>query len=178
VETIADHDETIARADRGRRLTLVSTGRPSITRTERPRSANLLQMPRVLMCKLRRRGRDYEGHRHTGYPGIDPSLQPLPLRSNCWAAIYGRAAIPRPGHAFNLTANTGPVCPACSIGVALFATLFCICEWSISAIFRSGSPNETAPARGSTEAANRATDGGGIGSNRMLLALDTAKRSP
>jgi hypothetical protein len=40
---------------------------------------------------------------------------------------------PRPGHAFNLTPNTGPVCPARDIGVALFAGLFCLCEWSILA---------------------------------------------
>jgi hypothetical protein len=52
------------------------TGRPSITKTERPRSANLLQMPRGLMCKLRQRGRDYGGP--AGSRRIDPSLQPLP----------------------------------------------------------------------------------------------------
>jgi hypothetical protein len=46
-------------------------------KTERPRSANLLQMPRGLMCKLRQRGRDYRGP--AGSRGIDPSLQPFPL---------------------------------------------------------------------------------------------------
>jgi hypothetical protein len=102
------------------------------------------------MCKLRQRGRDYEGHRHTGYPGIDPSLQPLPFAAIAGPPFMAGRQSPRPGHAFNLTANTGPVCPACNIGVALFAALFCICEWSISAIFRSGSPNETVPARAST----------------------------
>src|ERR1700694_4084349 len=32
---------------------------PSITKTERRRSANLLQMPTGLMCRLRQRGRSY-----------------------------------------------------------------------------------------------------------------------
>src|SRR5258705_6670346 len=58
--------------------------RNSITKTERRRSANLLQMPRGLMCKLRQRGRGY------GSPaasrGIDPSLQPPP-----WRAYMGSA---------------------------------------------------------------------------------------
>jgi hypothetical protein len=57
------------------------TGRPSIKKTERPRSANRLQMPRGLMCKLRQRGREYGSP--TGSRGIDPSLQPLAVRSNC-----------------------------------------------------------------------------------------------
>jgi ISXO2-like transposase domain len=74
------------------------TTRPSITKTERPRSANLLQMPRGLMCKLRQRGRDYGGP--AGSRGIDPSLQPLPLRSNCWGRPLWRGGIPatRPPH--------------------------------------------------------------------------------
>jgi hypothetical protein len=58
------------------------TGKLSIRKTERPRSANLLQMPRGLMCKLRQRGRDCGGP--AGSRGIVASLQPLPLRSNCW----------------------------------------------------------------------------------------------
>ena len=103
------------------------TGRPSITKTERPRLANLLQMPRGLMCKLRQRGRDYGGP--AGSRGIDPSLQPLPSG----AVLYGRGASRRPGHAFRLNPNSGPVCPACDIGVALLGGLFCICEWPISA---------------------------------------------
>jgi hypothetical protein len=37
------------------------------------------------------------------------------------------------GHAFSLNPNSGPVCPTCDLGVALFAGLFCICEGSISA---------------------------------------------
>jgi hypothetical protein len=49
---------------------------PSITKTERRRSANLLQMPRGLMCKLRQRGRSYGGP--VGSRGIDPSLRPPP----------------------------------------------------------------------------------------------------
>src|ERR1700688_3384851 len=48
---------------------------PSITETERLRSANLLHMPRGLTCKLRQRGRDYGGHCPAQSPGIDPSLQ-------------------------------------------------------------------------------------------------------
>ena len=68
-------------------------GRFSITKTERPRSANLLQMPRGLMCKLRQRGRDYGGP--AGSRGIDPSLQPRSRRSNCldsplWRLWTGR----------------------------------------------------------------------------------------
>jgi hypothetical protein len=55
----------------------------SITKIERPRSANQLQTPRGRMCKLRQRGREYGG-RPAGSRGIDPSLQPLPVRSNCW----------------------------------------------------------------------------------------------
>ena len=103
------------------------TGRPSITKTERPRSANLPQMPRGLMCKLRRRGPDYGGP--AGSRGIDPSLQPLPFAAIAGAVLYGRAASRRPSHAFRLNPNSGPVCPACDIGVALFGGLFCICEW-------------------------------------------------
>src|ERR1700722_3585031 len=53
-------------------------GRSSITKTERPRSANLLQMSRGLMCKLRLRGRDYGGPGPAASRGIDPSLQPVP----------------------------------------------------------------------------------------------------
>src|SRR5258707_11793950 len=47
---------------------------PSITKTESPRPANLLQMPRGLMCKLRQRGRGYGGP--AGSRRIDPSLPP------------------------------------------------------------------------------------------------------
>ena len=110
------------------------TGRPSITKTERPRSANLPQMPRGLMCKLRRRGPDYGGP--AGSRGIDPSLQPLPFAAIAGAVLYGRAASRRPSHAFRLNPNSGPVCPACDIGVALFGGLFCIWEWPNSASTR------------------------------------------
>jgi hypothetical protein len=48
-------------------------GRDLITKTERPRSANLLQMPRGLMCKRRRCGRGSGGP--AGSRGIDPPLQ-------------------------------------------------------------------------------------------------------
>jgi hypothetical protein len=64
----------------------------SITKTERPRSANLRQMPRGLVCKLRQRGRDYGGR--AGSVGIDPSLQPLPIRSNCWGRALWTGGIP------------------------------------------------------------------------------------
>jgi hypothetical protein len=67
-------------------------GRASITKTERPRAANLLQMPRGLMCKLRRRGRDYGGR--AGSREIDPSLQPLPICSNCWGRPLWTGGIP------------------------------------------------------------------------------------
>ncbi len=71
------------RASRGGRARKIYRGRvcvrgrvPSITKTERPRSANLLQMPRGPMCKLRQRGRGYGGPAESR--GIDPSLQPPP----------------------------------------------------------------------------------------------------
>src|SRR5258708_21535297 len=66
------------RAEMTRTEVRSNPNRPApITKTERPRSANLLQMPRGLMCKLRQRGRDYGGP--AGSRGIDPSLQPLPF---------------------------------------------------------------------------------------------------
>ena len=64
----------------------------SITKTERPRSANLLQMPKGLMCKLRQRGRDFRGR--AGSRGIDPSLQPPPICSNCWGRGLWTGGIP------------------------------------------------------------------------------------
>jgi hypothetical protein len=51
---------------------------PSITKTETCRSANLLQMTRGLMCKLRPHGRGCGGP--AGSLGTDLSLQPLPLQ--------------------------------------------------------------------------------------------------
>ena len=45
----------------------------SITKTERRRSANLLQMPRGLMCKLRQGGRRCGGPHPAGSRRIDPS---------------------------------------------------------------------------------------------------------
>ena len=65
-----------------------------ITKTERPRSANLLQMPRGLMCKLIQRGQEYGGL--AGYRGIDPTFAAAPLRSNCWGRPLwtGRASRP------------------------------------------------------------------------------------
>jgi hypothetical protein len=79
------------------------TGRPSITETERLRSANLLQTPRGPLCKLRQRGREYGGP--AGSRGIDPSLQPLPFAAIAGAVLYGRAASRRPGRAFRLNPN-------------------------------------------------------------------------
>jgi hypothetical protein len=73
------------------------TGRPSITKTERPRSANLLQMPRGLMCKPRQGGQDYGGHCPAGSPGFDPSLQPLPFAAIARPHLYGRAGSQRSG---------------------------------------------------------------------------------
>jgi hypothetical protein len=64
----------------------------SITKTQRPRAANLLQMPKGLMCKLRQRGRDFGGR--AGSRGIDPSLQPPPIRSNCWGRALWTGGIP------------------------------------------------------------------------------------
>jgi hypothetical protein len=49
------------------------------------------------------------------------------------AILYGRTPSRRPGHAFKLSPNSGPVCPASDIGVARFAGLVCIFEWPISA---------------------------------------------
>src|SRR6266850_5986826 len=62
---------------------------PSITKTERCRSANLLQMTRGLMCKLRQRGQGHACRRPAGSRGIDPSLQPPPLR---WPLGFGENA--------------------------------------------------------------------------------------
>jgi hypothetical protein len=43
----------VSRAAAGRAKKIGGRGRPSITKTERLRSANLLRMPKGLMCKLR-----------------------------------------------------------------------------------------------------------------------------
>jgi hypothetical protein len=88
------------------------TGRPSITETERLRSANLLQTPRGPLCKLRQRGREYGGP--AGSRGIGPSLQPTPFAAIAGAVLYGRAA-PDSGRGPRLNPNSGPVCPACDI---------------------------------------------------------------
>ena len=62
-------------------------------KTGTPRSANLPQMPRGLVCKLRQRGQGYGG-RPAGSRGIDPSLQLLPLRSNYWGRPLWTGGIP------------------------------------------------------------------------------------
>jgi hypothetical protein len=56
-----------------------------------------------------------------------------PFAAIAGTVLYRRAASRRLGNAFRLNPNSGPVCPACDIGVALFGGLFCICEWPISA---------------------------------------------
>jgi len=85
--------------------------RRSITKTERLRSANLLQTPRGPMCKPRQCGQEYGGP--AGRRGIDPSLQPLPFAAIAGAVPYGRAAARRLGHALRLNPNSGRVYPAC-----------------------------------------------------------------
>jgi hypothetical protein len=95
------------------------TGRPSITKTERPRSASLLQMPRGLTCNLRQREREYGGP--AGSLGIDPPLQPSPLRSSCWGRPSWTGGIP----------------------ATRFGGLFCILQWPISA----STPKGSAPGR-------------------------------
>jgi hypothetical protein len=52
-----------------------------LRKQKRPRSANLLQMPRGLMCKRRQRGRGYGGPGPEGSRGIDPSFAAAPLRA-------------------------------------------------------------------------------------------------
>ncbi len=86
------------------------------------------------MCKLRQRGRDYGGPAESH--GIDPSLQPPPFAALTGAILDGRAASRRPGQAVKLNPNSGPVCPVGDIVIALFAGLFCVCEWPISASTR------------------------------------------
>jgi hypothetical protein len=72
------------------------------------------------MCKLRQRGREYGSP--AGSRGIDPSSQPLPPSQQLLGPSFMDGW--RSGHAFNLNPNSGPVCPACDIGVALFGGLF------------------------------------------------------
>src|SRR5258706_15694330 len=60
---------------------------PSITKTERRRSANLRQMPRGLMCKPRQRGRGYGGPHPAGSRGIDPSLHPPAAAARPFKAV-------------------------------------------------------------------------------------------
>jgi hypothetical protein len=49
-------------------------------------------MPKGLMCKLRQCGRDFG--RRAGSRGIDPSLQPPPICSNCWGRGLWTGGIP------------------------------------------------------------------------------------
>jgi hypothetical protein len=46
------------------------------------------------MCKLRQPGGGYGSPDPAGSRGIDPSLQPLPLRSNCWGRPLWTGGIP------------------------------------------------------------------------------------
>jgi hypothetical protein len=102
-------------------------GRPSITKTERPRSANLLQMPRGQMCKLRQRGRDYGGR--AGSRGIDPSLQPLPFAAIAGAALYRRSASDNQKFKPQFRPRLSDLQHWCCV---LCAGLYCICEWPLS----------------------------------------------
>jgi hypothetical protein len=68
-------DQAVGRA---RPKKIGGRGQPSITKTERLQSANLPQMPRGLVYKLRQPGRGYGGPDLAGSRGIDPSLQPSP----------------------------------------------------------------------------------------------------
>jgi hypothetical protein len=87
------------------RFGMIRIGRFSITKTERLRSANLLQTPRGPMCKLRQRGLECGGQ---GPRAIDPLLQPLPFAAIAEAVPYRRAAPRRPGRAFRLNSNSEP----------------------------------------------------------------------
>jgi hypothetical protein len=98
----------------------------SITKIERPRSANQLQRPRGRMCKLRQRGREYGG-RPAGSRGIDPSLQPLPRSHQLLGPSYGRAASRPTRPLIQDKPKFLPVRPASDIGIALFGGLFWIC---------------------------------------------------
>ena len=81
-------------------------GRPSITKTERPRSAILPQMPRGLMCKLRQRGRGYGGP--AGPRRIDPSCSRSPAQQ-LLGPSSGRTV---PRQRFRLNPHVSTVCPA------------------------------------------------------------------
>src|SRR5258705_2158616 len=74
--------------------------RLSITKTERPRSANLLQMPRGPMCKLTQRARGYGGP--AGYHRTERSLQSSPAQQ-----LLGP-----PSHGYKLKPNGSAVCSA------------------------------------------------------------------
>jgi Protein of unknown function (DUF2721) len=73
-------------------------GQARFTKTEKPRSANLRQMPRGLMCKPRQCGREYGGLAASPR-GIDRSLQPLPPSQQLLGPSFmefGRCIVPRP----------------------------------------------------------------------------------
>jgi hypothetical protein len=72
---------------------------PSLTKTERRRSAILLQMPRGLMCSLRQGGQGYGGRPPISC-GVDPSLHPahaVAAGTFCrWACeVWGRSDLIR-----------------------------------------------------------------------------------
>jgi hypothetical protein len=103
---------------RGRRLVTLEVIWPAVKgrpfKTERPQSANLLQMPKGLVYKLRQRGRGYGGPAESH--GIDPSLQPppavaaSPLRKN-WQSLLPPHRCPKEGNRWSrgITICTGPV---------------------------------------------------------------------
>jgi hypothetical protein len=73
------------------------------------------------MCKPRQPGGGYGSPDPAGSRGIDPSLQPLPPSQQLLGPPFMDGRLPGP--ALSLNPNSGPVCPACNIGVALFAGL-------------------------------------------------------
>jgi hypothetical protein len=85
------------------------TGRLGFTKTERRRSANLLQMPRGQMCKLRQGGRACGG-RPARSRGFDQSLQPPPavaarLRGECQGGRFPPDKCPKKGKSSGCSAN-------------------------------------------------------------------------
>ena len=68
------------------------TGRPRSPKHKDLEQQTYCKCPKGLMCKLRQRGRDFGGR--AGSRGIDPSLQPLPIRSNCWGRALWTGGIP------------------------------------------------------------------------------------
>jgi hypothetical protein len=98
----------------------------SITKIERPRSANQLQRPRpnvqaeTTRTRMRRSscGISWDRSVIAAAPRSQQLLGP--------SFMDGRH-LGRPGHSFRINRNSGPVCPASDIGIALFGGLSWIC---------------------------------------------------